>query len=152
MCVRRCKNWRQCGSVFGHIHSFVECPRVKVIINGWLKTSLTVGNFILKMASKKRKSSMKCCGSWRLFHEEWTLNCGVIEQNNKAFCCLCNGTITARFYNIKRRFESDYGNLCSLTYDERTEIIRRTVKLQEQKCKTFQSIFKPKNNISEASF
>ena len=41
--------------------------------------------------------------------------------------------------------------ICALTYGERTEIIRKKAKQQEQQSKTFQGMFIPKNNISEAS-
>lgn len=104
------------------------------------------------MATKKRKISSECSGSERLFHEEWSVKYGVIELNKKAFCCICKESIVARSYNVKRHFESNHQNLCSMTDDERSEIIRREVKQQEQQCNNFKRTFKPKNNISAASF
>lgn len=103
------------------------------------------------MTTKKRKISLECSVSGQ-FRKEWSAKYGVIEHNKKAFCCLCEQTVVARSYNINRHFETNHRNLCSVTDDERKEIIQRKIKQQEQKCSYFTRIFKPNNNISAASF
>lgn len=45
---------------------------------------------------KKLKLNPEKSGSGRLFHEQWTVDFGVIQNNNKVLCCLCNETVVSR--------------------------------------------------------
>lgn len=104
------------------------------------------------MSTKKRKINSEASGSGRLFHDEWTEKYGVIKQNDKALCCICKEMIIARSYNINRHFVSNHNDLCSMTEDEKCEIIRREVRQQKRQIINFKTMFKPRNNISAASF
>ena len=65
---------------------------------------------------------------------------------------MCKKLIIARFYSINCHFESNHNALCSMKKDEKFEVIQRKVKQYKQQTRSFKKIFKPKNNISAASF
>jgi hypothetical protein len=44
------------------------------------------------------------------FQEQWTTEFGVIENSNKALCCLCSETVVSRTFNVKRHFEKNHKN------------------------------------------
>lgn len=106
------------------------------------------------MSSKKRTIQSEASGSGRLFHDDWTNKYGVIKHHDKdkALCCFCKEVITARYYNINRHFVSKHNKLCSLTEEEKSEIIQKEVKRQYHQSNNFRKMLKPKNNISAASF
>ena len=85
-------------------------------------------------------------------HDEWTCKFTIIKHKSKALCCICNKVITVRFNNINRHFENNHSNLGSMQEDEKLESIQKEVKRYKQPTNSFKKNFKPKSNISAASF
>jgi len=66
--------------------------------------------------------------SGRSFHEQWTVDFGVIQKNNKALCCLYNETVVSRSFNVKRHFETIHTEIFSLPTEEEWELISQKLK------------------------
>lgn len=101
---------------------------------------------------KKLKLNPEKSGSGRLFHEQWTVDFGVIQNNNKVLCCLCNETVVSRSFNVKRHFETVHNNIFSLSAEEKLELISQKVKFFRSQSNKFKVAFKQNNNLSAASF
>jgi len=101
---------------------------------------------------KKLKLNPEKSGSGRLFHEQWTVDFGVIQNNNKVLCCLCNETVVSRSFNVKRHFETVHNNIFSLSAEEKLELISQKVKFFRSQTNKFKVAFKQNNNLSAASF
>jgi len=101
---------------------------------------------------KKLKLNPEKNGSGRLFHEQWTVDFGVIQNNNKVLCCLCNETVVSRSFNVKRHFETVHNNIFSLSAEEKLELISQKVKFFRSQSNKFKVAFKQNNNLSAASF
>ena len=56
---------------------------------------------------------------------------GVIQNNNKVLCCLCNETVVSHSFNVKRHFETVHNNIFSLSAEEKLELISQEVNLLE---------------------
>lgn len=101
---------------------------------------------------KKLKLNPEKSGSGRLFHEQWTVDFDVIQNNNKVLCCLCNETVVSRSFNVKRHFETVHNNIFSLSAEEKLELISQKVKFFRSQSNKFKVAFKQNNNLSVASF
>ncbi|CAI6370858.1 unnamed protein product [Macrosiphum euphorbiae] len=101
---------------------------------------------------KKLKLNPEKSGSGRLFHEQWTVHFGVLQNNNKVLCCLCNETVVSRSFNVKRHFETVNNNIFSLSAEEKLELISQKVKFFRSQSNKFKVAFKQNNNLSAASF
>jgi hypothetical protein len=77
---------------------------------------------------------------------------GVIEKNSKALCCLCSETVVSRTFNVKRHFEKNHKNVCSMSNEEIREFITQKIKQYTKQTSSFVSSFRPRNNITAASF
>lgn len=106
----------------------------------------------LSKCKSQKISSSDACGSSRQFCDWWTEKYGVIERNNKAFCCLCNDAVVSRSFNVKRHFETNHKPLIELSEDARKEFINRKLKQYEGQTKGFKKVFATKNNITAASY
>ena len=102
--------------------------------------------------TSKRKFKPDVSSGGRVFHDQWTGKFEVTKHEDKALCCIFKKLIIARFYNINSHFESNHNALCSMKVDEKFEEIQREVKQYKQQTSSFKKIFKPKNNVSAASF
>jgi hypothetical protein len=89
--------------------------------------------------------------SGRMFQEQWTTEFGVIERNNKALRYLCSETVVSHTFNVKRHFEKNHKNVCSMSNEERREFISQKVKQYTKQTSSFVSSFRPRN-ITAASF
>jgi len=66
--------------------------------------------------------------SGRSFHEQLTVDYGVVQKNNKALCCLRNETEVGRSFNVKRHFATIHKYIFSLSTEEKLELISQRLK------------------------
>lgn len=90
--------------------------------------------------------------SGRSFHEQWTVDYGVVQKYNKALCCLCNETVVSRSFNVKRHFETIHTDIFSLSTEEKLELISQKLKRFKNQSNNFKAAFKPNNHLTAASF